>query len=79
MYFQLASYDSQNIVRLEANKPDGYVLKARALFKLKLFKKAEEVLLRAIKIARQNHFIRSDVEGMNTYHIISLSFNYLFD
>jgi tetratricopeptide (TPR) repeat protein len=78
-HLQLASYDSaldhsENVIRREPDKPDGYVSKARALFKLKRFKEAEEVLLHAIKIAQQNHFIRSDVEGMNTYHMILISF-----
>jgi tetratricopeptide (TPR) repeat protein len=73
-YLQLASIDSaldhsENIIRLQPDKPEGYVFKAKALFKMKRFKEAEEVLLNAMKIAQQNHLIRSDVEGIHTYNI----------
>ncbi|CAG2105785.1 unnamed protein product, partial [Medioppia subpectinata] len=68
-YLQQASYDaaldqSEAICLREPERPDGFVFKARALFKLKRYEEAEEVLLHVMKIAEQNDLIRTDVEGM---------------
>ena len=70
-YLQVHSYDmalehANQIILREPEKPDGYVFKARALFKKGRYQEAEEVLFRVMKIAEENDLIRSDVEGINT-------------
>ena len=68
-YLQMASYDSaldyaQQIINREPEKPDGYIFKAKALFKMKRFQEAEQVLLQVMRIAEDNDLIRTDVEGI---------------